>query len=77
LTKAGANIVSLDKHSTEPLGGTFMQRAIFYLPGLPAARDALEQEFASTVAAGLNIDFRFTEAAKPKRVAVMASKTDH
>jgi formyltetrahydrofolate deformylase len=77
LTKAGANIVSLDQHSTEQLGGTFMQRAIFYLPGLSAARDALENEFRTTVAAEFDIDFRFTEAAKPKRVAIMASKTDH
>jgi formyltetrahydrofolate deformylase len=77
LTEAGANIVSLDQHSTEPLGGTFLQRAIFYLPGLPAARDALESEFRATVAAKRGIDFRFTEAAKPKRIAIMASKTDH
>jgi formyltetrahydrofolate deformylase len=77
LTKAGANIVSLDQHSTEPLGGAFMQRTIFYLPGLSAARDALEEEFRATVAAELNIDFRVTEAAKPKRIAILASKTDH
>src|SRR5690625_3054782 len=71
LTKAGANIVSLDQHSAEPLGGTFVQRTIFYLPGLSAARDALEQEFRNTVAAELTVDFGFTEAARPKRVAIM------
>lgn len=77
LTAAGANIVSLDQVSTEPQGGTFMQRTIFHLPGLPAAREALEEEFADTVAARFDIDYQFTEAAKPKRVAIMASKTDH
>lgn len=77
LTKAGANIVSLDQHSTEPQGGTFVQRTIFYLPGLTAVREALEREFQATVAADFDIDYRFTEAANRKRVAIMASKTDH
>ncbi|GAB7145954.1 formyltetrahydrofolate deformylase [Mycobacterium riyadhense] len=77
LSQAGANIVSLDQHSTAPEDGTFLQRAIFHLPGLTAAIDELEREFASTVAGKFNMDYRFTEAAKPKRVAIMASKEDH
>ncbi|MDY6998833.1 MAG: formyltetrahydrofolate deformylase [Actinomycetota bacterium] len=77
LAAAGANIVSLDQHSTEQSGGTFMQRTIFHLPGLPAARDELERSFAAEVAARFEMDFRLTEAAKPKRVAIMASREDH
>ncbi|MDT5192095.1 MAG: formyltetrahydrofolate deformylase [Mycobacterium sp.] len=77
LADAGANIVSLDQHSTEQSGGTFVQRTIFHLPGLTAARDALERDFAERVAAPFKMDFRLTEAAKPKRVAIMASKDDH
>jgi formyltetrahydrofolate deformylase len=77
LTHAGANIVSLDQHSTEQTGGTFMQRTIFHLPGLAAARDELEREFAEQVAGKFGMDFRLTEAAKRKRVAIMASKEDH
>ena len=77
LAQAGANIISLDQHSTAPEGGTFLQRAIFHLPGLTAAKDELEREFARTVADKFKIDYRFTEAAKPKRVAIMASKDDH
>lgn len=77
LTDAGANILSLDQHATAQSGGTFMQRTIFHLPGLAAARDALERDFATRVAAGFDMDFRLTEAAKPKRVAIMASKEDH
>jgi formyltetrahydrofolate deformylase len=77
LAQAGANIISLDQHSTAPEDGTFLQRAIFHLPGLTAARDALEREFAAKVADKFDIDYRFTEAAKPKRVAIMASKEDH
>ncbi len=54
-----------------------MQRTIFHLPGLTAARDDLEREFAERVAGPFGMDFRLTEAAKPKRVAIMASKEDH
>jgi formyltetrahydrofolate deformylase len=77
LAGAGANIVSLDQHSTEQSGGTFMQRTIFHLPGLTAARDELERDFREQVAMRFDMDFRLTEAAKPKRVALMASKEDH
>ncbi|MFC7673719.1 formyltetrahydrofolate deformylase [Mycolicibacterium sp. GCM10028919] len=77
LARAGANIVSLDQHSTEHSGGTFMQRTIFHLPGLSAARDALERDFEHQLARRFGMDFAFTEAAKPKRVAIMASRTDH
>src|SRR5581483_4012804 len=77
LAQAGANIISLDQHSTAPEDGTFLQRAIFHLPGLTAAIDSLEHQFAAAVADKFDIDYRFTEAAKPKRVAIMASKDDH
>jgi formyltetrahydrofolate deformylase len=77
LAQAGANIVSLDQHSTEQSGGTFMQRTIFHLPGLTAARDELERAFDKEVASRFDMDFRLTEAAKPKRVAILASKEDH
>ena len=69
--------MSLDQHATEQSGGTFMQRTIFHLPGLTAARDALERDFREQVASQFDMDFRLTEASKPKRVAIMASKEDH
>ncbi len=77
LSDAGANIISLDQHSTTQTGGTFMQRTIFHMPGLAAARDELEREFAARVADAFAMDFRLTEAAKPKRVAILASREDH
>lgn len=77
LAETGANIISLDQHSTERTSGTFMQRTIFHLPGLTAARESLELDFANRVADPFGIDFRLTEAAKPKRVAIMASTEDH
>src|SRR5271169_280509 len=66
LTAAGANIISLDQHSTEQTGGMFMQRTIFHLPGLTAARDALAHDFAAQMAEEFELDFQLTEAAKHK-----------
>ncbi len=73
----GANIVSLDQHATAQSHGMFMQRTIFHIPGLTAARDELERAFAEQVASPFDMDFRLTEAAKPKRVAILASREDH
>jgi len=77
LAQAGANIVSVDQHVTEELGGTFVQRTLFCLSGLAAIRDDLERDFREEVAEKFGADFRLTEAAKPKQVAILASKTDH
>ncbi|MCV7178960.1 formyltetrahydrofolate deformylase [Mycolicibacterium sphagni] len=77
LARAGANIVSLDQHSTQYSGGKFMQRTIFHLPELSTVRAALERDFAEQVASQFDMDFAFTEAAQPKRVAIMASTADH
>ena len=40
--EAGADIVSLDQHSTQQTGGTFMPRTTFHRPGSAGARDELE-----------------------------------
>ncbi len=76
LTRSGANIISLDQHSTAPEDGVFLQRTVFHLPGLAAAQPELEREFAA-VAEEFDMDYRFTDASKPKRVAIMASTADH
>jgi formyltetrahydrofolate deformylase len=77
LAGVGANIISLDQHATEQSGGVFMQRTIFHLPGLTAARDELREGFAREVAEPFGIDFRLTDASRPKRVAILASREDH
>lgn len=77
LTGAGANIISLDQHSTQPEGGVFLQRTVFHLPGLAAAGPELEREFGTAIAPEFGIDYRFTDAARPKRVAILASTADH
>lgn len=77
LAKAGANIVSLEQHSTERLSGTFAQRTVFHLPGLGAGFQELKRDFAEQVAERFEMDFALTEAIRPKRVAIFVSKEDH
>lgn len=77
LARAGASIISLAQHSTEPQGGWFMQRTVFHRPGLAAICADMERQFAATVAAEFEMEFRFSETARPKRVAIMVSRTDH
>ena len=77
LADRGANIVSLDQFSTHPLGGSFFQRTEFHLPGLAARIDPLRAELTARIAEPFGARFTLAEAAKPKRVAILASRTDH
>jgi len=73
----GANITSLDQHSTDPEGGTFFMRLEFQTPHLDVSRGALESTFAVAVGRRFEMDWRIHYAAKPKRVAVLVSRFDH
>lgn len=77
LTNAGANVVTLDQHSTEAHGGMFFQRTVFHVPELRARRAELERRFAEEVARPMHMEFSLTEASSPKRVAILVSKIDH
>ena len=77
LTGEGANIVSLDQYSTDPVGGRFFQRTVFRVPHLAVARPELEAVLTERIGDGLGLHWRLVEAARPKRVAIFASKTDH
>jgi formyltetrahydrofolate deformylase len=77
LHEAGANIVSSSQHSTDPLDGQFFMRMEFNLPLEPAARRALEERFARTVADGLQMRWTMWDAQRPKRMAILVSRRDH
>ena len=74
LTESGANIVSLDQHSSDPFGGRFFQRTVFHLPDLPTRMDALTRRLEQRLSEEL--EWRLVEVVKPKRVAVFVSKAD-
>src|SRR5436305_745099 len=75
LFEAGANIIRSDQYSTDPEGGMFFLRMEFTLPA--DARDDFVEGFGLAVAEPLGMTWRLWDAARPKRVALLASRSDH
>src|SRR3954464_14199385 len=71
LAAAGANIVRSDQYSSDPAGGMFFLRMEFTGDGADLAGD-----FAA-IGERFGMEWRFWDAAVPKRVAVLASREDH
>ncbi|CAH0201062.1 MULTISPECIES: formyltetrahydrofolate deformylase [unclassified Microbacterium] len=76
LAQHGANIISLDQHSTDAEGGRFFQRTVIHLPGLAAARPALEASI-DEVAERFGMEWSLHDTSRRKRVAIFVSKYDH
>jgi formyltetrahydrofolate deformylase len=76
LAEHGANIISLDQHSTDAEGGRFFQRTVLHLEGLAAARPALEASIAK-VAERFTMEWSLHDVSRRKRVAIFVSKYDH
>jgi formyltetrahydrofolate deformylase len=76
LTEAGGNIVSLDQYTTDPQEGSFYQRVVFHRHDLQAAIPDIEASLGELLEP-LGMKFRLTNANVPKRMAILASKSDH
>jgi len=77
LARVGANIVALDQYSDNPEGGQFYQRTVFHLADLNVNRPALEAELAKTISDGFGLEWKLAQRSVPKRVVILASKSDH
>jgi formyltetrahydrofolate deformylase len=75
LYEQGANIVEADQYATEAEGGTFYMRMAFQLEGTSPAD--FERRFAAEVAGPLEMEWRLSYPAEPRRVAVLVSREDH
>jgi formyltetrahydrofolate deformylase len=73
----GANILDSSQHSTDPTGGTFFMRMVFYLEDLDVTRLQFERAFQDVVATKFEMTWRVSYADKRKRMAIMVSKYDH
>jgi formyltetrahydrofolate deformylase len=73
----GANILDSSQHSTDPRGGTFFMRMVFYLENLDLTRPQFERAFNSVVARAFEMDWRVAYADHIKRMAILVSKYDH
>ncbi|WP_109529356.1 formyltetrahydrofolate deformylase [Nocardia aurea] len=73
-----ANIVESDQATTDPESGRFFLRMTFRRVDLTVHLADIEKNFELSLADKFeDVQWQFTEAAIPKRVAIMASKTDH
>ena len=72
LADSGANIICSDQHSTDPEGGEFFMRMEFNLEH--GDLGALGRAFAQEVAERLDMEWRLTDAGRPKRMAVLVSQ---
>ena len=74
LADAGLNIVDADQHSSGE-GRLFMRMVFDAVP--EGEREALYRRFEEEVSRPLEMDHRFAESSRPKRVAIMVSREDH
>ena len=72
----GGNIVSLDQYSDNPVGGNFFQRVVFHKAGLSDSFQGIRAE-VSQVLTPLEMNWTLTDHSKPKRMAILASTSDH
>ena len=77
ITRQGANIVQFDQYSDNPAGGAYFQRVVFHRPGLREALPAIENDLATTLGDGFDLQWAITDQSVPKRMAILASKQDH
>ncbi|WP_349425510.1 formyltetrahydrofolate deformylase [Microbacterium sp. LWS13-1.2] len=76
VTRVGGNIVTLDQYSDNPEGGEFFQRVVFHRPDLQAALPDIEADLDATLGP-LKLEWRVTDQSIPKRMAILASTSDH
>ncbi len=76
ITRNQANIVTLDQYSDNPEGGAFFQRVVFHRPDLTAALPEIEADLDKTLTP-YGMTWRLTDQSVPKRMAILASTSDH
>jgi formyltetrahydrofolate deformylase len=77
LSDAGANIVSSDQYSTDPEAGSFFMRMEFNLALAPEERVDFERRFGRAVGEPFEMRWQMWDARRRKRVAILASRSDH
>jgi formyltetrahydrofolate deformylase len=89
LFEQGANIVSSNQYSSDPIGGRFYLRTEFFLEslsggvdGLPnererVQRDRFQHRFQNEVAARFEMEWAIRYRGERRRVAILVSRHDH
>jgi formyltetrahydrofolate deformylase len=72
----GCNIVSLDQYSDNPIGGNFFQRLVFTLDNISTQLPVIDAKLAYELNA-MGMNWTLTDQSQPKRMAILASTSDH
>ncbi|KQP70695.1 formyltetrahydrofolate deformylase [Microbacterium sp. Leaf288] len=76
IARNDGNIVTLDQYSDNADGGAFFQRVVFAHRELRTALPVIEEDLARTLKP-LGLAWSLTDQSAPKRMAILASKSDH
>ena len=76
IARNGGNIISLDQYSDDPEGGDFFQRVVFHRQNLSAALPEVELDLDATLRPH-GLQWRLTDQSVRKRMAILASRSDH
>jgi formyltetrahydrofolate deformylase len=76
ITRNRGNIVTLDQYSDDVNGGAFFQRVVFHCEDLSATRPTIEADLAA-ILGELGLEWTLTDQSSPKRMAILASKSEH
>ncbi|MDH9218804.1 formyltetrahydrofolate deformylase [Moraxella lacunata] len=73
----GANIISLDQHTTEAYGGKYFMRVEFHVEDLADKKQTLLDTFAKNVADKYQMSWRLSYSFDVKKMGILVSKEDH
>lgn len=76
ISRNSGNIISLDQHSSDPEVGDFFQRVVFHRPNLVAGKPEIEADLDRTLGP-LGMQWRIVDMSARKRMAILASRSDH
>ena len=76
IARNNGNITALDQYSTGSQDGDFFQRIVFHRENLVAAMEDIQADLAETLAQ-YNMAWSLSDRSQPKRMAILASKSDH
>ncbi len=77
LFEQGANIVSSNQYSSDPIGGRFYLRTEFFLEGLAEDRERFRRGFDAEVARRFAMEWEIRYRGERQRLAILVSRYDH
>jgi formyltetrahydrofolate deformylase len=77
LSANGLNIIDLDQHSTDPVGGRFFMRLEFHAGHLREQPAELKRRFGEVIGGPWGMEWQLRYGDGPRRTAILVSRFDH